>query len=286
MQFASSKTILVLAPLFAVALCACGGDDSGNGDVDASADATTDATIDASSDATATDATADAQLEPALECLGEPFPTVPASIDITVALRTRGDGSDNYEGSTITVYKRSDDAVVESKVADANGEATFTLETGGAPLDVYFGFEIEEHPDWYAYTAWPLFESEKIGFAVSTAEFVNQVVALTGATPDPEKGHLLVTARDCDLRPLEDAELTLTADFETLEYPVGEDCDTIVSDLSQTGSCGQMLAANVEPGSATLSGGIPNGPQLWTQQVVIKAGAVTRLSMRPDRTLE
>ena len=216
-----------------------------------------------------------------LGCLDVPLPAAPDPMEITVRALDFGAQTGGIEGATVSLVRRDTGAVVDTGTTDEDGEAIFSIATGGAAADVYFEFEAVGFPSTLSYTGWPLFEDEKINYALANTDFVAAVATAAGATLDATKGHIVVTARDCDLAPLEDAEFEATGGWH--HYTAGEDCVTLVSDLSQTNKCGRMISINVEPGVRTVSGSVINGAEFRTQDVVVVAGGITWVTMRPDR---
>ena len=263
-------------------LGACGDDDSR--DADAGRDAATadagdlDGGVDAGTDA---GATTDAGTSgPDLDCYDTALPAAPDPMSITAHFHQ---GGVDIADGTVQVRWRSDDSLLAEGTSDEEGTFSFSVDTGGVAADVYFVFEATGHPKHFLYTGWPLYEDETINFQIYADEIIDAVSDMTGVEQDAAAGQIHVTARDCSLRPLQDAEFELSSAPELMVYVVGDTCSVVAEDLSQSGACGAAAALNVPPGTVEVSGALVDGPVLHTQSVVVEAGAFTRLTMRPRR---
>ena len=221
------------------------------------------------------------RVEPDFSCLDVPLPTPPDSIAITARIRSNPHGL--LEGAHVEVRWRADDSLVFEGDTIADGTVSFEIPTGGAPADVYLVVTADGHATHYLYTGWPLYEDETINFGVFGPEPLPAVADAAHVTIDPSLGMIHLTSRDCALRVIEGAEVFVSPTPEELLYLVGDECFSFVEDLTETGPCGAALALNVPVGRADVTASTADGMAFRMQSVRIEPGALTRITLRPNR---
>jgi hypothetical protein len=241
-------------------VAACGG---GKQDV-VIADAGPDAFVDLNPDAR----------EPVLSCAANPEPTqAPAMVTIAgqagdVNIQTMM--LEPVEGAELRMFKNGDPTALGTTISSANGGWSFTLATGGVPIDGYLEGELAGHRSLRLYTPQPL--SASIGsvpaLLLANSTF-NLLIAISGVQQDPANGTLVLLSTDCALVPLAGAELSLKRG----------DVELITPDNSQAQN-GALFVFDLTPGEAVVSGTF-NGTPLRPHTIEIVAGTNTATSVTP-----
>jgi hypothetical protein len=168
---------------------------------------------------------------------------------------------------------------VQMLTTDAEGMLTLTLPAGFAGylefvVDGYFP-QLQFLPNSYG-------DGQELpGVSLSPVEFITQLGAAVGATPDPERGHLFLSLLNC-YGPAEHLEvMSNRADDETYVFYVLNGLPS--ADLTETSADGGSGFLNFPAGNAALTVSHADTKQeLAKLTYVVRAGYLTIASALPD----
>ncbi|MBL9016210.1 MAG: hypothetical protein JNL83_18625 [Myxococcales bacterium] len=204
-------------------------------------------------------------------CVTTPWPsTAPDPLSFSGRV-TDPIGMVNVGGATVEVRKTSDDSVVVTGAAAANGIFAFNVATLGVAPAVYRKATAAGHLDGYTYDPFPPFSAKYAGRGVYAPTAANRDMYYTaaGLTADPAKGTVLVEVFDC---------IDLTVYGATVEAPTAgrvlylDDGGLPSGTATATGSPGIAVLLNVPAGP--LDATVHAGSVVYrASSVVVRANA-------------
>ncbi|MBI5485994.1 MAG: hypothetical protein HY905_01540 [Deltaproteobacteria bacterium] len=191
------------------------------------------------------------------------------------------------EGATVKVCARSDAACatpLDEGTTDALGQVTLTVPLGTTGFDGYFDVSATGYVTVLRYTVEPITEMPpEAGRIVSMADTTTfaMLAAAAGVTPDPTRGHLVISALDCN--PTYAAGVSLevdTADVSsTAVYMIGGLPSTSATETDSSGAAGFI---NLPAGAATISTTlVSTGEAIASTDITIRAGTAALFPLPP-----
>ena len=190
-------------------------------------------------------------------------------------------------GATVKVCARTDTdctAPLDEGTTDALGEAVVTVPLGSTGFDGYFDIAAAGYVPALRYTVDPI--TSVPSAAASTAPLITtttfaMLAGAAGITIDPARGHLILTAMDCE--PAFAAGVALTVDTadssSTRLYMVGGLPSTTATETDVSGGAGYV---NLPAGAATVSTSLAaTSDAVGSTDINIRAGAIAMFTMPP-----
>ncbi len=231
-------------------------------------------------DATKTvDANAPADANP-LECSGMPIPSAaPAVVSFAGTIFTLSFAAP-IAGVSLDAFKVGDSAPLLSTMTDSQGHFSFSISTGGAPIDVYLRARSATYQDLYIVPPVPLYQDYVgLSLVMYQASQLAQFRDTANVSLGYDASNVLVVANavDCAGTSLSGAALSTTP-AGRVHYLIG---NSFPVGAAGTDASGLALIFNVPPGTITANGTTASGDTLRAHSFSAPAGAVVETQIQP-----
>jgi hypothetical protein len=213
----------------------------------------------------------------AFDCLGDPLPTT-APNPITVSGQARADffSPTGLSAALVAAFATGSADSIGLDTTDAGGQYSFTLATGGVPLNGYVRVSKGGYVTTYGYPAVPLAANTVQSLLVPTSAEIDLVEFATGVTQAAGNGLIGVVVADCDGTPIQGATVAVNVSG-TVRYNSGS---TPSSSATSTAADGVAYVFNVAAGDVIVSA-TGGGHVLRAHTINARADVVTLTEVRP-----
>ena len=206
---------------------------------------------------------------------GAPLPTTaPDTILISGVIQTiGGSGQANAAGATVELLRLNGQQVAIA-TADAAGNYTLTVHTGGVPVDGYLYAHLAGWKDTYQFPAVP-YDATATGVSliVVDSNYYGYLAGVGTVAQDPGDALFMAAVTDCSRQPLAGATLTVSPPGDAVIYYWNGTTTTTTA----TDSNGTAIIKNVTPGVVRIDG----EPSLHGHDVAARGDALTLVWMSP-----